>query len=221
MFAKVRSLLRSPALQRPAPGASHVRPTLETLEERAAPSGIGAAALGGTGNVSRLDAAYLTFSAQGNQQEIMLGNLAEHNSSNPTVQAFGQTLVTDHTNAMDKEVPILQQAGLSVPGLNQNQLRQVQTLQGLSGLRFDLRFTTMMIVDHVNDIAAGMVEQGFGTDSAAKTYAAEQAPVLQDHLATAISIELQLLNSLIPGLGHNSGASNLGQSGSGQSGMNS
>jgi putative membrane protein len=205
MFVKILPRFRLLQARRQSPAAGQGRPELESLEERAAPANVG-------GNVSAVDVAYLTFSAQGDQEEIQIGTIAQHNSTNQAVQAFGQTLVTDHTNALQQEMPLLQEAGLTTPGLTPQQMQDIQSLQGLTGAAFDKQFADMMFSDHVQDIFVGWTEEVFGSNADVKSYAAQQIPILMSHLFTAVSIDFSLLGAQMASSGQNA-------SGSGQAGF--
>lgn len=204
MLAKIRSHSRRSRDGKKKPAVRQSRPTLESLEERVVPAGPGFLGTQAAGNFSPVDKVFLTLSAQSNQQEIMIGKIAEQNSTNAAVQSFGQKLVIDHSNALQQEMPLLQQAGLGTPALTPAQTQQVQLLQGLTGTLFNFQFATLMVFDHVQDLYVGLAEQVLGRNADVKAYDAQQTPVLENHLFTALSIDFSLLSSLFSG-SHGSG----------------
>jgi hypothetical protein len=119
VFTRLLALFR-PDRARPAPAPR--RPRLEQLEDRMTPD----ASSGGMVSQSLSsfvqsiptppDPFFLVHEYQGDWQEILLGQLAMQRASDPVTRLFGQILVTDHMNLLQKITPLLGSAGLdSVP----------------------------------------------------------------------------------------------------------
>ena len=116
---------------------------VEALEERAVPAG---------GPLSPFDAFYLQHAAEGDVEEIVLGQLAMQRGANPAVQQFGQRLVLDHYNALVATLNVMGQDGVPFVPPGQDVMETIGRFSALSGQDFDRQFTAFMVQDHAQDI---------------------------------------------------------------------
>jgi putative membrane protein len=138
---------------------------------------------------ARSDARFLQQAAASSLHEIALGNLAQSNSSNPDVQAFGATLVADHTASYQSAADLATSLGLTVPTTESKaDLRDTQRLGRLSGSDFDAAFVGEMINNHVRDIQSHENQAIRSGNADVRAYARTQLPVLMDHLVTALDL---------------------------------
>jgi predicted outer membrane protein len=182
------SSLRSPS----GSSAKALRTTLqlEALEDRMVPLASVANSLFPPQNgVSFIDRLYLTQEAQGDQQEIILGQLAMQNGSSGAVKLFGYILYTDHLNSLNEIKPVLQDAGIPVPSLSLQNIQNIQPFIGLSGQKFDNQFTTFMVQDHIQDVEITLAEEQVGTFPEAQAFAVSALPVLDTHLLIALALQ--------------------------------
>jgi Predicted outer membrane protein len=113
----------------------------------------------------RSDARFLQQAAASSLHEITLGNLAQTNSSNPDVQAFGAKLVEDHTAAYRAAADLASSLGVTVPTTETRvDQRDSQRLGRLSGSDFDAAFVGEMINSHGGTFNLTKIRQsGAGT----------------------------------------------------------
>ena len=137
-------------------------------------------------NFSMESQAFVTQAASGNLLEIQAGEQAVQKGVNQLVRAFGQQMVTDHTQASAQLATLATSKGLSVPtALIPQHQQQLAVLSPLNGAAFDAAFSDLMVVSHqeqVNlfDQAADQVD-----DADLRSFAREKLPVLQMHLEAA------------------------------------
>jgi len=133
--------------------------------------------------------AFVTNAIKGDNSEIMLGQMATQQGSSQGVKDFGQTLVTDHTQAKQQMTSVADQIGVTPPNGPADEAKQEQQkLQGMQGPAFDREFVRYMVKDHKKDIAKFRREAHSDHGPAAKM-AAQQLPVLEKHLRIAESLE--------------------------------
>lgn len=138
--------------------------------------------------VSFIDRLYLTYEAQGDQQEMILGQMAMQ-QGDAAVKMFGYILYTDHSNSFNDIKPVLQDAGLPVPSLSTQNIQNIQQFIGLSGSKFDDQFTSFMVQDHIQDVEITLAEEQVGTFPEAKANAASDLSILDTHLLIALFLE--------------------------------
>jgi putative membrane protein len=61
------------------------------------------------------DKKFLAMAAQSDQNEIALSKVAEEKSANPTVKAFAQKMITEHTKMTASMKPFAKSWGLTPP----------------------------------------------------------------------------------------------------------
>ena len=139
--------------------------------------------------VSTADHTFATKAAVGGRAEVTLGQLAAQKAASPQVRAFGQKMVTDHTQANQELQAIAKQQNLTLP-TNQDSASTAmeQRLQSSSGSAFDTAYTHDMVQDHQQDVAEFQQEAASGQDPALKAFAQKYLPVLQQHLQMAQQI---------------------------------
>lgn len=124
--------------------------------------------------------------AQGGMAEVELGRLALQRSSDPSVRAFGQKMVSDHTVANAELKGVAARKNLTLPGeMTTEQKSMVEKLSKLSGPEFDKEYMTDMVKDHETDLKEFQTEASEGTDPELKSFASKTLPILQGHLQMA------------------------------------
>src|SRR5436190_20561925 len=66
------------------------------------------------------DADFAVAAAQGGMMEVDLGKLAMENGSSPSVKQFGQSMVTDHSNANEELKTMAASKNISLPAVPDN-----------------------------------------------------------------------------------------------------
>jgi putative membrane protein len=138
---------------------------------------------------------FVTQASSGNMFEIAAGNLAINNSTNANVKAFGNHMITDHSQTGIQMATLANQKGWTIPA---NMLAKHQTnlstLASLSGTAFDKQFAAMMVTSHQETIA--LFESASGNegvrDADLRTFASGKLPTLREHLADAQTLQTQL-----------------------------
>ncbi len=92
----------------------------------------------------------------GNQAEIQAGQQAEQSASSSDVKAFGQRMVTDHTQNDQQLTGMAQTLGVSLEGKafqkeQKDAQKSMKKLQGKSGADWDKAYVDQMVKDHEKD----------------------------------------------------------------------
>jgi putative membrane protein len=131
---------------------------------------------------------FLTEAIQGNYAEVEMGKLAQNNGQSQDVKTFGQTLISDHSAALERSLSVAQTMNVQAPnGPNAKQKADYDKMAKLKGAAFDKAFALHMVVDHKKDI--GDYTKASKTNDAAGQYAKETLPKLQQHLELAQKIQ--------------------------------
>jgi putative membrane protein len=149
--------------------------------------GAGAALAAATGGST-----FLKEAIRGDISETQLGQLAQQKSASPEVKAFGQELVTDHSQGQTEATALAQSMKITAPT---KPMRKAETeyekLSKLSGPAFDKEFVSYMVKDHQEDIAK-FQKEAQAKDGQVSALAEKTLPVLQKHLQTAQSLEAKV-----------------------------
>lgn len=133
---------------------------------------------------SRAADSFMKEAMQGDMAEIQMGKLAQQKGGDQQVKQFGQTLVDDHGENLDKAKSLAQKMGMSPPeSVNAEQKATYNKLSKLSGRQFDKEFARHMVQDHKKDISKFERESKKSGDVA--NFAQDTLPVLKKHLQTA------------------------------------
>jgi putative membrane protein len=136
----------------------------------------------------RVTADYVKNAIQGDNSEIMLGNLALARSQNPAVRQYAQMLINDHAQARQQALATAQSMGLEPPKgpTTAAQMERVK-LDVLTGRNFDREFIGYMIRDHQKELADARV-QAMAHRGPASRLAAQSIPTLRRQLDTAMNL---------------------------------
>jgi putative membrane protein len=105
------------------------------------------------------DKKFLAMAAQSDVNEIKLSELAEQKSSNPAVQNFAKTMVTEHVEMTGAMKPFAESWGLTPPdGPDADHQKEWDKLNGLSGKDFDKEYMSAMVSDHAKALSAFTTE---------------------------------------------------------------
>lgn len=133
-------------------------------------------------------AKFLSEAIQGDNSEVHLGQLIASEGKSSDVRSFGNTLVTDHTQARTQAADVARALHVPVPNSIMPEARaEYAKLQHLHGAAFDREVKRYMIHDHQKDIAK-FEEQARSGDKRTRSLAHEQLPTLRKHLRIAQSL---------------------------------
>ncbi|KFF75676.1 membrane protein [Chryseobacterium sp. P1-3] len=136
-----------------------------------------------TVSLSEQDKKFADAAAKGGIMEVMMGQLAETNASNPAVKALGQMMVKDHTKANDELKQWASKAGYTLPsGLDADKQKKYDELKTKKGTEFDRKYTELMVDDHKKDIEEFKKQSADGTETSLKSFASNTLPTLEHHL---------------------------------------
>lgn len=132
---------------------------------------------------------FLYNALQGDNSEIMLGNLAADRARDPAVRDFGRTLVSDHSQARGEVLDVGRRFGIRPTREVAPEARDERDrLMGLRGHDFDREFVRYMIDDHRRDID-DFRDEAREHHGPVSDLAARQLPTLREHLRMARSLE--------------------------------
>ncbi|MFY0564622.1 DUF4142 domain-containing protein [Archangium lansingense] len=149
-----------------------------------------------------------------NQLEIKLGQLAQQNSNNPDVKAFGEQMVRDHTAADQKLVTLAQGRGLKLSDtpkpMNDAEKKAMaadkaimEELQALKAEPFDSCYITGQVGDHDATLGKLMAGRQAITGNT-------QLTALMDELTQTVSHHRQQAYSVLGKLGQAMGVGGAG-----------
>jgi putative membrane protein len=140
----------------------------------------------------RQDSRFIFDAASNNLLEIRLGQQAQSKATNPAVKQFGQQMVTDHTNLHNQLTSILSKNTEFKPGLTDDDEKEVERLEKLSGAEFERAYMTAMVQHHQEDVSTYQSQQASLRSAEARQIAANSLPVLQRHASMAVQVANQL-----------------------------
>lgn len=130
------------------------------------------------------DMKFAQEAAMAGMTEVAAGRLALSLSHDSEIQQFGQTIVTDHSEANTKLARIAQTKNLSLPtALDDHHQDMIDTLK--SSRKFDEDFSEMMKDDHDKAVALFEKQAKKGKDPDLRAFAQDTVPTLRAHLAAA------------------------------------
>ena len=104
-----------------------------------------------------------------------------------TVKSLGARLVADHTKSLKDAIAVARKLGISVPGKpTPSQEWELQIVGTLSGAQFNHWYSSLEVGDHQQDIKESHDEVTEGGNRQVKKLAAEDLPVLKEHLKLAV-----------------------------------
>jgi putative membrane protein len=141
----------------------------------------------------RQDSRFIFDAASSNLLEIRLGQLAQSKAVNASVKQFGQQMVTDHNNLQTQLTATISKTGTDFkPGMNDEDKKEAERLDKLSGAEFDRQYMTSMIQHHQQDVAQFQSMSTSGRSTEARQIATTGLPVLQRHLTMATQVGSQV-----------------------------
>jgi putative membrane protein len=163
----------------------------------------------GTGKTSSQqtsDRAFAKKADQGDLAEVKLAQLAESKTQNPTVQAFAQRMIRDHSKANDQLQEVASSTNVNLPGQpNANQQQTYDQLSKLNGRAFDRAYAQDMVKDHEHDVAAFKNEADNGSNPQIQQFAQNTLPILRKHLTLARQMYRDVENQGGHGAGRTNG----------------
>ena len=128
------------------------------------------------------DRMFLRKAAEGGMAEVQLGQLAAQKGSSDDVKAFGQKMVTDHTQLNNDIKPIADQMGVMLPKkLKKDDQAEYDKLSAMAGEDFDKEYLTFMVKDHHADLREFRQEDMAVQDPTLKAAVDKGLGVIREH----------------------------------------
>jgi putative membrane protein len=147
---------------------------------------------GGSGNsntVSDQDKTFARKAAMANYAEIQAGQLAQNNSTDSAIMAFGMMMVNDHQSALNELHTIADSLNVYAPdSLDSAHVALAFQLATLTGRNFDSVYIHSQVADHDSALVLFQHEASAGSDTMLKNYASSKVPVIQMHKQLADSL---------------------------------
>jgi putative membrane protein len=144
-------------------------------------------------DVNSTDQMFMTNVAIGNKAEIMAGQLAATKSTNTSVKAFGQMMVTEHGQAQTDLQTVANGIGMTLPDSVDAEHRALMTrLNSLSGRAFDTAYINSQVRDHQKTLSIFQMENSSGNNQSVRNYSNTYTPHIQMHLRVADSLSRTL-----------------------------
>jgi putative membrane protein len=132
---------------------------------------------------------FLYKALQGDNSEIMLGNLAADRARDPAVRDFGRTLVSDHSQARGEVLDVGRRFGIRPTREVAPEARDERgRLADMHGREFDREFVRYMVDDHRKDIH-DFRDEAREHHGPVSDLAQRQLPTLEKHLNIAQSLD--------------------------------
>lgn len=129
------------------------------------------------------DRKFANAAAKGGMMEVMAGELAVKNATNPTVKKLGEMMVKDHTKANDELKQWASKTSYTLPTrLDADQQKTYDDLKAKKGSDFDRMYTDLMVKDHEKTITDFKKEAADGSEISLKNFATKTLPALDHHL---------------------------------------
>ena len=139
--------------------------------------------------LAKTEKEFVNDAIMGDNSEVALGQLAAANAVSDSAKAFGQTLVTDHSQHRAQAAAVAQKLGLTPPSDTSAEAQEeMAKLKTLSGKAFDQEFAAFMVRDHEKDISEFKTEASSGRGPA-QQLASQSLPTLEKHLRMAQELE--------------------------------
>jgi len=133
--------------------------------------------------ISDLDKKFADVAAKGGMMEVMAGELAVKNATNPTVKSLADMMVKDHTKANNELKQWALANSYTLPAnLDVEQQKKYDELKAKKGAEFDRAYTDQMVIDHKKTIADFKKESAEGSEASLKSFADKKIPALEHHL---------------------------------------
>lgn len=132
---------------------------------------------------------FLQKALEGDNSEIMLGQLAADRARSERVKEFGRALSDDHSQAREEVLRLGARMGVRRNrDLSPEARDERERLLNLDGREFDREFIDYMIRDHQKDIAE-FRDEASENHGPVSDLAARQLPKLQEHLEMAMNLD--------------------------------
>jgi putative membrane protein len=129
----------------------------------------------------------------GTQFELQSARVALEKSQNPSIRAFADRMIKDHTKAGDDlKKTAAAESSIQLPqdvNIPQDMSSKLDELKAISGKDFDAKFIDIMAADHREDVNLFQAYEASGTDPAIKSFARRTLPTIEHHMREIESLQ--------------------------------
>ncbi len=142
---------------------------------------------------TKADADFLVEAASGGMTAVQLGQLAQTNSLNREIKAFGDMMIKDHRKSREKLSTLATSKNMVLPdSISGHQQKIKERLGRKKGEAFDRAYISLMIDDHKKDIRAFRRAAENAADPEIRAFAMDQLPLLNSQLDTARNLQKKM-----------------------------
>lgn len=142
---------------------------------------------------TKADADFLVEAASGGMTAVQLGQLAQTNSLNREIKAFGDMMIKDHRKSREKLSTLATSKNMVLPdSISGYQQKIKERLGRKKGEAFDRAYISLMIDDHKKDIRAFRRAAENAADPEIRAFAMDQLPLLNSQLDTARNLQKKM-----------------------------
>jgi putative membrane protein len=124
---------------------------------------------------------------------IQIGKLELMNGSSEDVKKFAETLLADHKKSLNDLKMLAIDKTITIPtSVNDEKLKEYDSLNKVSGADFDKKFIDMMTEGHTEAIEKMTQISKEATDNDIKEWASEQIVLLTNHYKEAKKLQQQM-----------------------------
>ena len=132
------------------------------------------------------DKQFLMTASQSDYTEMTFSKLAEQKSTNASVKAYAQKMITDHTKLEADMKPFADQMGVTpVTTLDATHQQLYDQMSSLSGTDFDKAYMSAMDTDHHASLDAFKAEEASTTNASLKPVVKKGEKVVAQHTEMA------------------------------------
>lgn len=136
--------------------------------------------------INAKDKQFMKKAAQAGIAEVEEGRIAAEKTQNPTVKAFAERMIQDHSQANDKLSQIAETLHVKLPAEpSPAQQKHLEALRKLSAAEFDKKYDPMQVKDHEKTVSEFEQESKNVQHPALKAWVEATLPVLKEHLKLA------------------------------------
>lgn len=142
---------------------------------------------------SEKDKKFAREAAMANLREIKMGNLAQSNSSNASIQALGKKMVADYTRAHNNLKALASKKGIKLPkSMSSKDEKKYNELAKLKGEAFDKEFADCALKNHRNVYEMYKHEAMHADDDDFMTYAYTVGFSAEKHVAKSEAVKKEV-----------------------------
>ncbi|OGX90196.1 hypothetical protein BEN49_23570 [Hymenobacter coccineus] len=128
------------------------------------------------------DADFITKVDEGGHNEMGLSKIVLTKNPSPTVKAYANKMIADHTKAGAELTPIAKAHGVKLKGMMDAEHQTMrEAMLKMSGPDLEKKYMDQMVTDHDKTVALFESEIANGKEADVKGFATKTLPTIQQH----------------------------------------